>query len=337
MPSWNDVRRELAQRRTPQGTPDFDGYRREQYARVEQHTGRPLVVYAADFLNKAKVAACGGDVEIDMSDRDGFLEVTRGLDSPQADVLIFSPGGLPEAADSIVHILRSKFRHIRFIVPSIAKSAATMIVLSGDQVLMERNAELGPIDPQFRFVKSDGTLVVAPAQAIIDQFEKAQALLGEDPKRMAAWIPILQQYGPSLYQQCLNAIDLSKNYVREWLRTGMFKRSRRRDELAQQVVDYLGDHNAFKSHGARVGVEELRKRGVKVKLINEDQVLYDRILATFYAITLTFEGTGAYKIFENSRGDALIRLVQVVQMVPGQVPPGRPSQAPPPSQQKMPQ
>lgn len=78
MPSWDEVRRELSQRRTPQGDADFDGYRREQYACIEQCTKRPLIVYAADFLNRPKVQACGGDVEIDMSDRDGFLEATRG-------------------------------------------------------------------------------------------------------------------------------------------------------------------------------------------------------------------------------------------------------------------
>lgn len=224
MPSWNAVRAELEKRKkTPQNTTDFDSFRREKYAGVEKVTGRPLIVYATDFLNKAKIAACRGDVEIDLSDRDGFLEVTQNLSGEVIDVMLFSPRGLPEDADSIVQIIRSKFKHTRFIVPSVAKSAATMVALSGDELLMEQNAELGPIDPQFRFVKADGLPVTAPAQAIIDQFEKAQELIGKDPSKLAAWIPILQQYGLSLYQQCFNAIELSKKYVIEWLTTGMFK------------------------------------------------------------------------------------------------------------------
>jgi len=327
--SWNQVRKELEGRLTPQGTPDCDGLRREKYAAVEKITGRPLIVYATDFLNGQKVRAAGGEVEIDLNDRDGFLEVTRGLTDKQADVLVYSPGGLPEAADSIVHILRTKFQHTRFIVPSIAKSAATMIVLSGDELMMEENGELGPIDPQFRFVKADGTTVLAAAQAIIDQFEKAQQLIGQDPKKLAAWIPILQQYGPALYQQCYNAIDLAKKYVREWLMTGMFKDERdqeKREELAQVVVDYLGDHNLFKSHGARVGIRELEQRNVKVAALNKDAGLCDAVLTAFFAIQLTFEKTGAYKIFENSRGDAMIRLVQAV-VVPSP-PPGIPYRGP---------
>src|SRR5713226_6054135 len=138
MASWNAVRIELEKRpKLPNGTVDFDKFRREKYAAVEKITGRPLIVYATDFLNKAKVNACGGDVEIDLTDREGFLEVTHTLADKLADVLLYSPGGLPDAADSIVQILRTKFDHIRFIIPGVAKSAATMVALSGHDLIME--------------------------------------------------------------------------------------------------------------------------------------------------------------------------------------------------------
>ncbi|MGH7391938.1 MAG: SDH family Clp fold serine proteinase [Candidatus Rokuibacteriota bacterium] len=332
MASWNAVRIELEKRPTAQGgSTDHDGFRREKYKAVEQITGRPLVVYATDFLNKEKVAACKGDVEIDLTDRDSIIEVTQELDGAAVDVLLYSPGGLPDAADSIVQILRSKFDDIRFIIPSVAKSAATMIALSGRTLVMEHNAELGPIDPQFRLVKADNTSVNAPAQAIIDQFEKAQDIIGKDPKKLAAWIPILQQYGPSLYQQCLNAIELSKRYVFEWLKTGMFRPKDGTPEAltaaeaaARKVVDYLGDHNQFKSHGARIGVQELRKVDVPVKILNEDKPLHEAVMTMYHALLLTFGGTGAFRIVENSHGAAFIRLVQTRQIVigPGQLPPG---------------
>ncbi len=285
MASWNAVRIELEKRpKLPNGNIDFDKFRREKYVAVEKIAGRPLTVYATDFLNKGKVSACQGDVEIDLTDREGFLEVTQGLTDKVADVMLYSPGGLPDAADSIVQILRSKFGQIRFIIPGVAKSAATMVALSGHELMMEHNAELGPIDPQFRFVKADGVPVAAPAQAIIDQFEKAQDIIGKDPKKLAAWIPILQQYGPSLYQQCLNAIELSKRYVMQWLKTGMFNSPddpAAAEAAAQKVVDYLGDHNQFKSHGARVGVRELRAQGVPVKILNEDKRLHDAVMTVY--------------------------------------------------------
>jgi len=330
MASWNAVRIELEKRpKLPNGRMDFDTFRREKYAAVEKLTGRPLIIYATDFLNKGKMQACGGDVEIDLTDRDGFIEVSQSLADKAVDVMLYSPGGLPDAADSIVQILRSKFEHIRFIIPSVAKSAATMIALSGHELMMEHNAELGPIDPQIRFVKADNTSVIAPAQAIIDQFEKAQDIIGKDPKKLAAWIPILQQYGPSLYQQCLNAIELSKRYVGEWLKTGMFKPHADKgptvaasEAAAKRVVDYLGDHNQFKSHGARIGFRELEKQGVPVKILNEDRSIHDAVMTVYHALLLTFGSTGAYRIIENSRGDAFIRLVEVFAVGPAGPGPG---------------
>jgi len=80
MASWNALRIELDQRKKlSSGPPDFDAFRREKYAELEKINGRPLIVYATDFLNKGKVNAVKGDVEIDLADRDGFLEVTQGL------------------------------------------------------------------------------------------------------------------------------------------------------------------------------------------------------------------------------------------------------------------
>ncbi|MGH7354869.1 MAG: SDH family Clp fold serine proteinase [Candidatus Rokuibacteriota bacterium] len=321
MVGWNQIRKELEARpRTPQNTIDHDGFRRGKYTAVEKLTGRPLIVYATDFLHKAKLEACRGDVEIDLTDRDGFIEVTQNLKDESVDVMIYSPGGLPEAADSIVNIIRNKFKHARYIVPAIAKSAATMVALSGDECMMEQNAELGPIDPQFRFFRADGA-VMAPAQAIIDQFEMAQKLVGNDPQKLVAWMPIIQQYGPSLYQQCLNAIELSKRYVSEWLKTGMFKQlpEAEREARVKTIVDYLADHNEFKSHGARVGVKELQDHSVPVKVLNDDAVLTDAVMSVYHAVSLTFAGTGAYRLIENSRDDAFIRLIamQEFQVVPG--------------------
>ena len=137
--------------------------------------------------------------------------------------------------------------------------------------MVEADAELGPIDPQMSIRRGD-TTVRAPAQAIIDQFEKAQQLIGANTSRLPAWMPILQQYGPALYQECLNAISLSKRYVREWLSTGMLagEDPKRRKRIADRVVNYLGSHNRFKTHGARVGVTELQSTGLPVELLNDD-------------------------------------------------------------------
>jgi hypothetical protein len=324
--SWNETKADLEKwPKLGDSRTDYDGFRRQKYRDLADFTGRPLIVYATDFLNKDKVQAAKGDVSIDLGDREGVREVTHSLKSKAVDFIIHSPGGSPDAADTIVKALRRRFEHVRIILPGIAKSAAAMVALSGHELLMEADAEMGPIDPQMGVRRGD-TTVWAPAQAIIDQFEKAQKLIGGDPTRLGAWIPILQQYGPALYQECRNAIALSKKYVREWLVTGMLKGdpAAKRRKCAARAVNYLGSHNRFKTHGARVGVEEIRSTTLPVKLLNDEPELCERVMAVYQAIQLTFAGTGAYRLWENSQGGAYIRAIQQQQILlplpPGVVP-----------------
>ena len=319
MNTWNDVLKEVQERKTAQGTPDLDGVRRDKMKAVMEHTRRPLIIYAVDFLNEAKAQTAGSGVLLDWADKEGFIEAIQDIHGDAVDILLHSPGGLAEAADSLVDIIRGRFQHVRFIVLNMAKSAATMLALSGDQILMDVASELGPIDPQFNFRKGDGTFVTAPAQAIIDQFETAQKKIAKDPTTLAPWLPILQQYGPSLYQQAQNAIKLSKNLVKKWLMKYMLKGDPKKEIRARGIANYLSNHNNFKSHAKRIGMSDIKEikalRPIQVVDIREDPELQNRLWGLYHAISLTFGSTGAYKIFENTSGRALIRLLQQVQIV----------------------
>jgi len=80
-----------------------------------------------------------------VSDKIGFHEVTHSLKSKSLDLISIVREGLPTRRKHVESI-RSRFSHVRIIVPSYAKSAATMMAMSADEILLERDAELGPID-----------------------------------------------------------------------------------------------------------------------------------------------------------------------------------------------
>ena len=95
----------------------------------------------------------------------------------------------------------------------------------------------------------------------------------------------------------------------------------KRRKTVTRVVNYLGSHNRFKAHGARIGYTELLGVGLPVKRLNDDVELCDRVMAIYMALSHTFNGTGAYKIWENSDGDCHLRAIQQVQiMMPGAQP-----------------
>lgn len=322
MANWNSILQEI-QSLLPTDPAAYDTVRRRKIAAVCQITQRPLMIYATDFatINPLKAQLVASGVQISVRDVDGFDEVTRNLPAPNLDVLLYSPGGSAEAAESIVALLRARFSHIRFFVPGIAKSAATMLAMSGDELVLDELSELGPTDPQMLMIR-DGQPVVAPAQAIKDQFEAAQRDISADPNRLPAWVPILRFYGPSLLAECDNHLALSRDLVSDWLEHYMFAGDPTAAQKADVIASYLADHNQFRSHGRRVGIDQLKARSVKILDLRTDSALHTAVRDLHSAIMHTLDNTGCYKMFENSMNEAVLE--QVVQPPP-QPPPTNPT------------
>jgi Serine dehydrogenase proteinase len=301
-----------------------DRYRRGKIAAVEHISKRPLIVYASACTSPAKPVAVEM-LMLDFTDKIGFKTVTDNIDSPALDILIHSPGGYAEAAESIVQQIRSKYSEVRFIIPSFAKSAATMFVMSGNEILMDRDAELGPIDPQMR--TQSGT---SPAESILEQFAKAQEELQTDATKLPSWVPILSPLGPSLLVDSQKAIDLSKTLVKTWTQTYMLAGDPAAEEKSNQISEYLGSHSNFKSHARAVKISQLLPLGVKVTDIRTNPKLYAAVDELYCCLDILLANSPVYKIFENSAGDALIRqsggMIQLpaIQLPQRPTPPTRP-------------
>ena len=65
-------------------------------------------------------------------------------------LVLNSPGGDIDAAYSLCQILRAQCQCFEIVVPMWAKSAATLLCLAADKILMTPLAELGPLDVQVR-------------------------------------------------------------------------------------------------------------------------------------------------------------------------------------------
>ena len=306
--AWDDVRREIEAASLREGEPQQDRIRREKIAAVEAVSSVPLIVYASSFTTKR----VDTDVQIDTNDKTGFLQALSDIADGPLDVLLHSPGGSPNATESIVHLLRQRFGPIRFIIPHTAKSAATMLALSGDEILVGEAAELGPIDPQLQFVTDQRPVSVA-ARAAIDQFERAASEIERNPQRMAVWLPILRQYGPAFLQECQNAIALSETLVSTWLSDYMFKDVAGGNERAASVAKWLSDHNNFKDHSRPIWIEQLLQleSSMKIRRISDvSKELDGAVMALYWAIDVTFGQTAAVKLIEHQQGSAYVRLVQ---------------------------
>lgn len=64
------------------------------------------------------------------------------------DLLLHTPGGLVLAAEQIARALAKHPAKVSVFIPHYAMSGGTMIALAADEIVMDENAVLGPVDPQ---------------------------------------------------------------------------------------------------------------------------------------------------------------------------------------------
>jgi ClpP class serine protease len=64
------------------------------------------------------------------------------------DLIVHTPGGLVLAARQIAHALNDHPAKVTVFVPHYAMSGGTLIALAADEIVMDPNAVLGPVDPQ---------------------------------------------------------------------------------------------------------------------------------------------------------------------------------------------
>ena len=86
---------------------------------------------------------------INIEDSEEVLRAIRmtSEDTP-IDLIVHTPGGLLLAAEQIARALMKHPAKVTVVVPHYAMSGGTLIALAADEILMDRHAVLGPVDPQ---------------------------------------------------------------------------------------------------------------------------------------------------------------------------------------------
>jgi hypothetical protein len=295
----------------------------ESIKKIEGLTQRPLIVYAAN----TRRGGFNVPNTIDDSDITGFSDLIEGINSKEIDIFLHSPGGSAETTERIVNLLRENFSHIRFLIPNSAYSAATMLALCGDEILMDERSTLGPIDPQIIIATPQG-VTSAPVQDILDGFERIRQILKDDPGALGAYLPMLQKYDLHIFETCENAKKLAHSLSQKWLEKYMLKDITDKKEKAAYIAEKLGEHKENLSHGRTIGIRQCKELGLVVKDLRNVPQLRDELWKLYCLIEILFDRTPMVKLFENSRGTSWARnfIEQIVQF------PIAPPQGPPVSQ-----
>jgi hypothetical protein len=252
----------------PSQSPKYWVKEKDRYLRqlligdIQERTGRPLVVYFAQL-----------DQPINHTDPDDLSEILSGIDGDAVDLFIQTPGGNVDATEKLIGILRQRLKSWRVIVPSWAKSAGTVIALSGEQILLGINSELGPIDPQFQGPNG----MTIPCE-----------ILSTDPTQ------------PYHVQQLAGlAVSRMRQLALSLLEKGMMQG--KAVEEIQAVLGKISSTNGYKSHGAVIDYDEAKALGLAVDFLSPDGDLWKQLWLLYCMYDYDTKAKGVGRLVEGAK------------------------------------
>jgi len=172
---------------------------------------------------------------IDIEDSEEVLRAIKMTpDDMPIDFIIHTPGGLVLAAEQIARALKKHKGKVTVFVPHYAMSGGTLIALSADEIVMDENAVLGPLDPQL------GQL---PAASILKVVEKKDINEVDDQTLIMADV-------------AEKAIKQVKDFVKNLLI------DKYDEEKAEQIADKLT--KGYWTHDYPITVETAKELGLDV-------------------------------------------------------------------------
>ncbi|RMG66340.1 MAG: hypothetical protein D6715_07135 [Calditrichaeota bacterium] len=212
--------------------------------KIEQNRGSRLI---AMVHRQETMSVLGFPVMrfINIEDSEEILRAIKLTDpNMPIDLIVHTPGGLALAAKQIAMGLKRHPGKVTVFVPHYAMSGGTLIALAADEIVMDHNAVLGPVDPQ---------LGQFPAASILAAIEKKK------PDKVDDQTLIMGDVGEKAIRQL-------KATVQEILDGKMDK------EKAEQIADLLA--MGHWTHDYPIMPEEAKRIGLPVSTEMPEEI-YD--------------------------------------------------------------
>lgn len=205
----------------------------------------------------------------------------------QINLLLQSPGGDGAVVEKMVEMCRAHLSgnkpKFRIIVPNIAKSAATIMALGADSIIMGYCSELGPIDPQVQIAVS-GTIQWVSAFAFVDSRDNLMDQIAKAAASNAPTLGLLQQLAGlniPFTTEMENHIAFARKTAGELLEKHMFRNkfsSADRKKRADETAGKLLSKQLFPIHGHTIsGATAKNSLGLEVELLERTDPIWDLI------------------------------------------------------------
>lgn len=221
---------------------------------IESKLGEPLITY----WNSPKGSICQNDV----TGLYGVLRSTGKVD--RLSLFVKSDGGSGEASLRMVNLLRQFVRRLTVLAPLECQSAATMLALGADRILMGPLAHLSAVDTSLTHDLSPIDRDNDRVRVSHDELERVVKLWQKEAKDSTS-NPYQALFG-YVHPLAIGAVDrcsaLSTKLCLEILSYHMSD-----SRLAKKISDTL--NSAYPSHSYPITLKEASRIGLKVEPLDE--------------------------------------------------------------------
>jgi len=218
-------------------------------------------------------------------------ELPRRNQINKLNLLLNSAGGNIYSAYKAINVIRSRCKTLRVFVPLYAKSAATLMALGSDEIVMGYQSELGPLDAPIehplvegiRLSAMDGVNALEFLFGFCDyvifelglHIRKNAQLSRKDSLQLALDFatkytqPVVAKLDPLVVNMCYRYLQIAEKYATELLLSYMFKNKKNKEDLAEEISQKLVYE--YPEHGFAICCKEAHRLGLNVTKADQVQ------------------------------------------------------------------
>ena len=196
---------------------------------------------------------------------DAVNDVSRGA---PLDLMLTSIGGDGETALRMASMCHGEREDFRIIVADMAASAATLLSLAAETIVMSDTSALGPIDPQVLMQKR---LQYIPAKDIVAIVEDLEERTRDNPQAFELYVSLLADIDAIIYQTAKAAIRRTEELVPELLRL------QQNPPSAEAINDIAQQLQSHAMHSATIGHQHATQLGLPVLYMSSKSDEWDML------------------------------------------------------------
>lgn len=192
--------------------------------------------------------------------------------SKKISLFLYSVGGITLAGWNIVNLIRMFCDEFEVIIPSKALSTATLISIGADEIIMTKQATLGPIDPSVNGPYNPPSTLGGTDSVSVEDVAGFFNLARKEVGRDANMASFFQQLGEKVHPLALGSVSRARDQIK-MLAEKLLKPRISDESKLNRVIAFLCSESG--SHDYTINRREAEALGLPVT--KPDENLYKKI------------------------------------------------------------